>query len=289
MAKRNLSHPSNVEGNFFVDSTCINCGTCYWISPTTFKVIDGYSHVFHQPNNQKSLDESYRALYSCPTNSIGVTRLDEQSKQTLNNLPFLIEDDIYHTGFHSEKSFGATSYFIKRDQGNILIDSPRYFKRLSKKLQKLGGIKLQLLTHKDDVADTNLYHKDFLSKRFIHIHDKNNRSKDFEEFINQTQPFDLDSDIKVIPTPGHTKGSICFLYKKKYLFTGDHLAFSTRLNHLYAFKYHCWYDLKQQIESLELLLDYNFTHVLPGHSAPMIGSSQQVKESLKKCISWMKS
>lgn len=29
---------------------------------------------------------------------------------------------VYHCGYHSEKSFAATSYFITRPEGNILVD-----------------------------------------------------------------------------------------------------------------------------------------------------------------------
>ena len=37
--------------------------------------------------------------------------------------------DVYHCGWHSEKSFGAASYLIQRPVekgGNILVDSPRW-------------------------------------------------------------------------------------------------------------------------------------------------------------------
>ena len=33
----------------------------------------------------------------------------------------------------------------------------------------------------------------------------------------------------MIPVPGRTKGSVCYLYQEKYLFTGDHLAFQKNL------------------------------------------------------------
>jgi len=32
----------------------------------------------------------------------------------------------------------------------------------------------------------------------------------------------IDCDLLVIPTPGHTRGHVVFLYRKKFLFTGDH-------------------------------------------------------------------
>lgn len=286
MANLKLSRSQNVSGNFFVDNTCIDCGTCYWIDPETFHEAGGQSAVYHQPQN--NLEAAYRALYSCPTNSIGVQERDPVAKEVLENFPYELAPGIFHTGFHAENSFGAASYFIKNENENILIDSPRYLKQLSNKFKDLGGIKYQLLTHKDDVADTDLYWNDFKGKRFIHSDDSNSRTKNYEGFFTGEESLQLTEYLTVIPVPGHTKGSVCFLYQNKYLFTGDHLAFSPELGHLYAFKGACWYDFKTQIKSMEKLLDYDFEYVLPGHDAPYSASKELMQDSLKKCISWMK-
>lgn len=286
MANLKHSRAENIPGNFFVDNTCIDCGTCYWIAPETFHEAGGQSAVYHQP--QTNLEASYRALFSCPTNSIGVEHKDEVFKNVLDNFPYEMAPGIYHTGFHAENSFGAASFFIKNESGNILIDSPRYLKKLSDRIIDLGGVKYQLLTHKDDVADTDQYFNDFKSERYIHQDDSNSRTKLYEHFFEGDKDIQLTPDLLVIPVPGHTKGSVCFLYQEKYLFTGDHLAFSTKLDHLYAFKGACWYDFKIQIKSMEKLLNYDFEYVLPGHDAPYQGSREQMKMSLKKCIEWMK-
>lgn len=286
MANLKLSRSQNVPGNFFVDNTCIDCGTCYWVDPKTFHEAGGQSAVYQQPQN--NLDAAYRALYSCPTNSIGVQERDSVAKSVLEDFPYELAPGIYHTGFHAENSFGAASYYIKNNGENILIDSPRYLKQLSSKMQSMGGVKYQLLTHKDDVADTDLYWNDFQGKRLIHQDDSNSRTKHYEGFFTGEESLQLTEFLTVIPVPGHTKGSVCFLYQNKYLFTGDHLAFSPELGHLYAFKGACWYDFKTQIKSMEKLLDYDFEYVLPGHDAPYFASKELMQDSLKKCISWMK-
>jgi hypothetical protein len=36
MAKVEKRRLENVEGNFYVDSTCIDCDTCRWVAPNTF-------------------------------------------------------------------------------------------------------------------------------------------------------------------------------------------------------------------------------------------------------------
>ncbi|MCZ6801562.1 MAG: ferredoxin, partial [Nitrospirae bacterium] len=48
MVKIQKRLPSNVEGNFYVDSTCINCDTCRQLAPLSFVEKGDYSTVFHQ-------------------------------------------------------------------------------------------------------------------------------------------------------------------------------------------------------------------------------------------------
>jgi glyoxylase-like metal-dependent hydrolase (beta-lactamase superfamily II)/ferredoxin len=277
----------NIKGNFFVDSDCISCGACYWIAPENFCDIEGYSAVFNQPNDEH-LEKAYQALLSCPVNSIGTKENDPIISKIMSELPFKIDGDVYHCGFHSKESYGATSYFIKNETGNILIDSPRYVSQLSRAFGKLGGVSTYALTHIDDIADTDIFWNDFKGKRYLHEGDINEKTKHYEVHMKGIEYFNLTDDLLCIPVPGHTKGSVCFLYKNKYLFTGDHLAFSKELGHLYAFKNHCWYDYETQVKSMERLLEFDFEYVLPGHGRPFKANREEMKESLKKCISWMK-
>ena len=62
---------ANTEGNFFVDSTCIDCDTCRQLAPTTFIEEGDYSAVFHQPETAKDELAAYQALLACPVGSIG--------------------------------------------------------------------------------------------------------------------------------------------------------------------------------------------------------------------------
>ncbi|MFT6069995.1 MAG: ferredoxin [Bacteriovoracaceae bacterium] len=288
MANIKNKRNQNVDGNFYVDQTCIDCGTCYWMAPEVFKEIDGMSAVTTQPK-PKEEKRAMEALFSCPTNSIGYAGQRVEMRKISKTFPILIEENIFHNGYHSENSYGAASYFIQREEGNILVDSPRYSSVISKNIADHGGVSLQYLTHRDDVADTDLYHKNFQAKRLMHKDDISETTNHFEIQLEGNEDYPIDSDLIVISVPGHTKGHTVLLYKDKYLFTGDHLAFSKNLGHLYAFKTACWYDFKVQIESMEKLLNYDFTHVLPGHGAPYKASSTlQMKEQLKMCIDWMK-
>jgi len=40
---------ANVPGEFFVDSTCIDCGTCRQVAPEAFAEGDDASYVYRQP------------------------------------------------------------------------------------------------------------------------------------------------------------------------------------------------------------------------------------------------
>lgn len=288
MANIKNKRNQNVDGNFYVDQTCIDCGTCYWMAPQVFEEISGMSAVVSQPE-PKSEQRAMQALFSCPTNSIGYAGKRVEMRKVSKNFPILIEENIFHNGYHSESSYGAASYFIQRENGNILVDSPRYSTVITKNISDLGGVSLQYLTHRDDVADTDLYQKNFKSKRLMHKDDISEKTNHFEIQIEGQSDYEVDSDLLVIPVPGHTKGSTVLLYKEKYLFTGDHLAFSKKLGHLYAFKTACWYNFETQVKSMEKLLNYNFTHVLPGHGAPYTATNPRaMKDQLQKCIDWMK-
>lgn len=256
------------------------------MAPETYKEIDNQSAVVER--EPQDLKAAYRALFSCPTNSIGKKDKDPIMNSVLDEFPYQLEDEVYHTGFHAENSFGAASYFIKRTEGNILIDSPRFVRRLCDKFKEMGGLKLQLLTHKDDVAETDAYWNEFNSKRMIHKADSNAKTSHYEHFFTGQEEIKLSDDLIVIPVEGHTKGSVCYLYKNKFLFTGDHLAYSPELGHLIAFKNACWYDFSKQIASMERLLKYEFEYVLPGHDFPFRATKEEMKKSLKLCIEWMK-
>ena len=67
MADRALALPSNVPGDFFVDSTCIDCDACRIFAPTVFSDASDQSFVFHQPANDKEMPDAQKVLVSCPT------------------------------------------------------------------------------------------------------------------------------------------------------------------------------------------------------------------------------
>ncbi len=288
MAKITEKRQENIEGNFFVDQTCIDCDTCRWMAPNIFSRAGQKSAVFHQPTNAQERKDALQALLSCPTSSIGTVEKPKDIRQTQQNFPLLVADNVYHCGYHSEKSFGAASYLIQRPEGNILIDSPRFNPPLIKQLEKMGGVKYLYLTHKDDVADHKLFHERFGCDRILHQNEIKENTEDVEIKLTITQPWELADDLLIIPVPGHTEGHTILLYNNKFLLTGDHLAWSENLQKLVGFRNFCWYSWSELIKSTEDLTKYNFEWVLPGHGRRYHADNLKMHSELLKGIEWMK-
>ena len=286
MATAALRIADNADGDFYVDSTCIDCDACRQIAPTVFHDVGQQSAVFHQPENEAELLLAQKALISCPTSSIGSLERHDMAR-ALAAYPERIEDDVYVCGFTSENSFGAFSYFIARDSGNVLIDSPRFAGPLIRNIDARGGVRRMLLTHQDDVADHQKFQERFGCERVLHSDDVHAHTRAIELQPEGQDPIELEPDLLMIPTPGHTKGHAVYLYREKYLFTGDHLAWSERRGHLYAFRSACWYSWSEQIRSMQRLLDYRFERVLPGHGRPVALPPAEMRASLERCIEWM--
>ncbi|MGZ8831620.1 MAG: MBL fold metallo-hydrolase [Thermoanaerobaculia bacterium] len=288
MAQAALRIAENVAGDFFVDSTCIDCDACRQIAPAVFHDIGNQSVVHHQPANSEELLAAQKALIACPTASIGSATKHDMAR-ALASYPELIDDDVYRCGYTAESSFGAFSYLVRRESGNVLIDSPRFVGPLVKRLEAMGGVRRMLLTHQDDVADHDKFHERFGCQRVLHRDDVRTRTAAVEMKPEGLQPVALEPDLLMIPTPGHTKGHSVFLYREKYLFTGDHLAWEPDHGMLTAFRGACWYSWSEQIESMKRLLDYRFEWVLPGHGRPVHLPAGQMHRELERCVAWMKS
>jgi glyoxylase-like metal-dependent hydrolase (beta-lactamase superfamily II) len=289
MASAALRLSENVPGDFFVDSTCIDCDACRQIAPGIFTEEGDASIVYRQPENDADAQRAMMALVACPTGSIGTVE-HHDARVGIDAFPELIADNVYYCGFNAESSFGAWSYLIVRpddEGGNVLIDSPRFATQLVKKIDAMGGVRTMLLTHKDDVADHQRFASKFKCTRVMHGDDGAARHG-IERVIDGQDAVLIDDDLIAIPVPGHTRGHMVFLYRNKFLFTGDHLAWSPNRNSLIAFRSACWYSWTEQTRSMKRLLDYQFEWVLPGHGRIHRDSEANMSEALRDCIDWMK-
>jgi ferredoxin len=73
MADRNDKVSENIEGRYYVDSSCIDCGVCYDAARENFSSSEqgGYAYVSKQPRNEEEEGRCREALESCPVGAIG--------------------------------------------------------------------------------------------------------------------------------------------------------------------------------------------------------------------------
>jgi len=165
-----------------------------------------------------------------------------------------IKENVWQFSF---KKFGSYVYLIKTDKKNILIDtsSPQNTEELKEYLKKLNlypkEIDIVILTH---------HHWDHTGGILLFLDSKIYGSrKDFGENIADIKKLKI-PELRIIETPGHSKGSICILYKD-VLFSGDtlfHRGLTGRT------------DLpggseKEMKESLKKLQKVNYKILCPGH------------------------
>ncbi len=301
---------TNIDGNFFVDATCINCATCRQLAPKSFVENGEYSSVYRQPETVSERYQAYQALLACPVGSIGALVPDKGvMRAATESFPMLIEregarpsgqkpvpagvgwagattpgaggceSEVFYNGFNSEKSFGANSYFIRHPDGNWLVDAPRYMKKLVDAFERMGGITYIFLTHEDDIGDAPRYAKHFGAKRIIHRADAD-AQPDAEWIIDGLDPVEASPDFRIIPVPGHTDGSMALLYRNRYLFTGDHMAWDREINGLRLATAYVWKESALR-RSAEKLLEYPFEWILPGHGDRMHLHAARMREELR--------
>ncbi|PSN17105.1 MBL fold metallo-hydrolase [filamentous cyanobacterium CCP5] len=287
MATLKQRRPQNAAGDFYVDSSCIDCDTCRWMAPAVFTRVDGQSAVAHQPETADQRQAALQALLACPTASIGTVDRPKDMVQVQHSLPIPIAENVYHCGYHAESSFGAASYLIVREEGNVLVDSPRFAPPLVKQIEEMGGIRYLYLTHRDDVADHQKFHDRFGCDRILHQDDIGSGTRGVEKPLTGTDPISLAPDLLIIPVPGHTRGHTVLLYREKFLFSGDHLAWSPSLGHLHAFRRACWYSWSELLKSMEQLAEYEFEWVLPGHGRRFHADVDTMKAQMQLCLQWM--
>ena len=244
-----------------VTSACINCGAARAVAPGLIVERGGKSTFARQPGNRDEIAEAWRAQRLCPVVAV---RSPPDLREPAQVFPFEIEPGVFMLGYNARSSFGANSYLVSRDAGNVMIDGSRWTRRLTGWLEANGGLSTILLTHRDDVGDAARYAGHFGARVFIHRDDA--AGADFAtDFFDGTSPSAAAPGITAIPVPGHTRGSVVFLTSAGILFTGDSLAWDHQHGRLTAFRQACWYDWSTQLTSLGALEAYRFRRILPGH------------------------
>lgn len=226
-------------------------------------------------------------MLACPTGSIGCLD-DGDVKAVMDDFPLPIENPVLYCGYNSPKSYGGNSYFVRHASGNWLIDSPKFVRPLVRRLEALGGVSNIFLTHRDDVADAARYAEHFQARRVIH-RDELSSQPDAEVVLDGSGPWKLQPDFLAIATPGHTKGHCVQLFRERFLFTGDHLAWDRGERRLAASEDYCWYSWRRQTESIERLAEYRFEWVLPGHGQKVHLPADEMRGQILRLAESMRS
>ena len=261
MPKREARNPASAKGDWYIDDRCINCAASREVAPGLIVERGGKSVFVRQPVTEDDTRAAWRATLLCPTASIGKEGLREQPPDLF---PQELERGIYRCGYNARSSFGAHSYFLQRKEGNVLIDSPRYVAKLVEAFERMGGLTDVLLSHQDDVADADKYADRFGARVWIHEDDRS-AAPYATNLLKGAETTDIGGKLLAIPVPGHTHGSVVYLWRDTYLFSGDSLAWSHETHDLIAFREACWYSWSELKRSLERLSEHRFEWILPGH------------------------
>ena len=138
-----------------------------------------------------------------------------------------IRDDLLQTRVESPfPGLTTHAYLWRRPAGNVLFYSPAGDADFDE-IERLGGVSAQYLSHLDE-AGPNLVN---IAERFgrrlhapaaeleaIAVHGHVDVAMDAVRHVDA-------NDVEVLPTPGHSPGSTCYLVTgvggERYLFTGD--------------------------------------------------------------------
>jgi glyoxylase-like metal-dependent hydrolase (beta-lactamase superfamily II) len=268
MARLDARHPAGAPGPWFVDDRCIDCDAARHVAPGLIarNPGDGVSYFLRQPSTPEEIDMAWRAVFVCPTRSIGHESLRRPEHPVF---PQDLGDGVFRLGHNARESFGAHSYFVKRPEANLMIDAPRWTREVAKPLAELGGVDHILLSHQDDVAGAERYADEFGATAWIHEWDR--AAAPYAEVISGLDPFVITPGVTAFPVPGHTRGSVLYHVDGHLLFSGDSLAWHPQRRELMAFRRACWYSWEAQTESLGRFADsgLRFDRLFTGHGWSM--------------------
>jgi glyoxylase-like metal-dependent hydrolase (beta-lactamase superfamily II) len=254
-------HDLNAPGEWYVDTRCIDCTASRTVAPGLIVQRGGQSVFARQPETAEELMMAWRARLLCPTASV---RTESHAGPPDGVFPEEMTEGVLRLGYNARSSWGAHSFLVRRETGNVMVDAPRWTRAVAASLQGWGGLSDILLTHRDDVGDAERYAKHFDARVWIHEADRD-AAPWATDILTGRQPVRIDADLLAIPVPGHTQGSVAYLNDQRCLFTGDTLAWSFARDDLVAWQDVCWWSWPEQIQSLRRLLAYRFEWVLAGH------------------------
>lgn len=139
-----------------------------------------------------------------------------------------VQPDVWETETQSPfPGLKTHAYLLTRDDGNLLFYNTGHVHEVES-LSQLGGVARQYLSHEDELGDTlNTIAERYGSLLVGHENEAQAFAKVRKPDITFSEREVHLGNVELIPTPGHSPGSTCFLVQspqgKAYLFTGDTL------------------------------------------------------------------
>ncbi|TNE85883.1 MAG: MBL fold metallo-hydrolase [Deltaproteobacteria bacterium] len=298
-------------GTVTVTGRCCGAGSCRNYAPDLLVELDpdgcqelapdghepgAFTGVRRQPRSAAEYQQARTAAAACGFGAIKLGKPAQKLPSELRGSPWKhfpreLEPGVWMLGQPSTRNYGATAFFLEREGGGVLVDLPKPSKSLFAWLREHGGVSRIFLTH----ADHAQHHAEFVAafpgaKRMLGRRDVNKYAHAYADATTEVEllldsdggPLDFDghplpvermseTELVLLPQPGHTPGGFCLLYRGRYLFTGDHLAYSHRLGHPVGARLQCWQDWEVLTSSVDQLAHWahaghlRFAWLLPGH------------------------
>lgn len=282
-----------------------------------------FTGVIRQPRNREEYQAARTAVAACPFAAIRISKPTAplspgELGAPWRDWPRRLEDNVWAVGHPSTRNYGALSYFIELPGGGVLVDLPKPSSELFAWLEAHGGVRWLFLSHRDHVQ----HHAELAARfpgcrRVLGAADVNTRQNAYADATDTVEvklgsgpgPMTLDgtpiapealadAELAVLPQPGHTPGSLCLLYRGRFLFSGDHLMYSRHQGHIIAPRLQCWESWERQCRSVSTLVSWaqagqlRFQWLLPGHGEwfRFEGDARAAAtaEELKRAAEWMR-
>ena len=173
-----------------------------------------------------------------------------------------IQPDLWQT--ETESPFpGLTThaYLLRRETGNVLFYNTGLEPDIEA-MAALGGVAWQLLSHRDELGGSlEVIRARYGARLGGHIAEREQFARYLVPDLFFARREKVLDGIEVIPVPGHSPGSVCFLVESvvglRYLFTGDTLFLgkSSRWQAGFIPGHNSEEDRRQIAESLQQLVD----------------------------------
>lgn len=175
-------------------------------------------------------------------------------------------------------------HLLCRPDGNLIVGTSSHFEENKTQLTNLGGVKYQYLTHRDEAHKNADWITDTFDAPLI-CHEKEKDAISKRCIVGNTihQRTTIFADFEAILTPGHTPGSLCYLWQApdaRYLFTGDTVFFNND-------RWEVFINIgtpEEMISSLNLIAGLDFDYIIPGAHTGNAGIEAVTKEKIQKNI-----